>query len=107
MDENQESEEENEHQEPPEESEESGLDESECDATIADLLDEIDRLIAENEQLRADLATHAGRLDELERTRHEHAPAGQHEQQREQLPEPEPVPEERHFWFRRIGGSKA
>jgi len=93
---------ENEKEEQKEEEEEHAEEEhhepeqTHVDEEFQDLFDIIDARDAEIEQLRTELAELKGRYDE-HHTRH-HA-----EQERRELPEPEPTPEERHIWFKPIG----
>lgn len=78
---------------------EQETDEEETDAstdeTIGQLLDTIERQDAEIERLTTELTELRGRYDE-HHTRHHSEP------ERQELPEPEPIPEERHAWFRPI-----
>lgn len=91
MDENQESETDD-NQEP---------DEDEYDEEISILIEQVERLTAENAALIARIGECESSIAQLREHKHEPEP----EPEPERLPEPEPIPTESHFWFRRIGGS--
>lgn len=77
------------------------------DAEIAALIDEIDRLSAENVALIARIGECESAIAGLREHKHEPEPKPEPEPEPERLPEPEPIPEERHLWYRTIGGRKA
>ncbi len=88
---------EGEHAEETTEQEQADID-SECDEAIGELLTAVEQLTAENARLSTELTELRGRYDEHHTRHHDTS-----EEHTEQLPEPEPVPEERHAWFRPIG----
>jgi len=80
------------------EPDEDNQDEDQCDEAIADLLNRIDQLAASNEQLRAEVS-------ELREQLSKHDSEYEHTRRVEERPADgsESTPEERHFYFRRIG----
>ena len=96
-DEHQESDKTDDDTEPNEETDE--LDEA--DAEIAALLDEVERLTAENTALNARVGECESAIATLREHRHEPEPGPAPEPDR--LPEPEPEPEDNHWYTRRIG----
>ncbi len=89
---------EEEHTTEQEEHEEQADIDSECDEAIGELVSAVEQLTAENARLTTELTELRGRYDEHHTRHHDTS-----EEHTEQLPEPEPVPEERHAWFRPIG----
>lgn len=95
MEEDEEHKKEEEHKE-EEHAEETDEEETDVDTELEELYALIDERDAEIERLSTELAELRGKYEE-HHTRHHAA------QEQRELTEPEPVPEERHLWFKRIG----